>query len=257
MALINCTECGHRISDKASNCVRCGAPVVKKEIFKCFECGHEIEKGINTCQECGAEQDQAPKAEVNVEEKITRQIEEPKVEVKDFTEPLKQDIAKETKEGFKKEEPKVEEEKHEPKKEKEYVYVAPAPSKKWGCGKWVAIFLFIALIIAIAFIYLSQQGYNNRSMLNLPSTVDLSVACPYENVLFTSAVDLTVTNNGSRTHNGVTIRLTAYDKNDNIIKQKNVVFERTLEPYSSLSKPATLPAKTRRCDCVVESSNPY
>ncbi len=257
MALINCSECGHTISDKAINCVKCGAPVVKKEIFKCFECGHELEKGIDTCHECGAEQDQAPKEAGKEEEKIKVKKEVPQVEINDFTDPPKEEYGQETKKKFKEKEPEIEEKKHEHKKEKEYVYVTQVPAKKWKSGKRFAIFLFIALIIAIVFIYLSQHGYNKSSMLNLPHTVDLSVACPYENVLFTSAVDLTVTNNGSRTHNGVTVRLTAYDKNENIIKQKNVTFERTLEPYSSFSKPVTLPAKTRRCDCVVESSNPY
>lgn len=66
MALINCNECGAQISDKATTCIKCGAPVVKKEIIKCFECGTELEKGAKTCSNCGADQGASEQPVVSV-----------------------------------------------------------------------------------------------------------------------------------------------------------------------------------------------
>jgi len=55
MALINCSECGHQISDKAPNCVKCGSPNSPKiDLVICFECGFEIEKDEKSCKNCGA-----------------------------------------------------------------------------------------------------------------------------------------------------------------------------------------------------------
>ncbi len=51
MALINCNECGHQMSDKASCCPQCGAPVVKKTF--CDECGAEISPNALSCPKCG------------------------------------------------------------------------------------------------------------------------------------------------------------------------------------------------------------
>ena len=31
MALVKCKECGNAVSDKATTCVKCGAPVVKQQ----------------------------------------------------------------------------------------------------------------------------------------------------------------------------------------------------------------------------------
>ncbi len=117
--------------------------------------------------------------------------------------------------------------------------------------------LVIALMAAIGYIVLQKKGYDTNSIINTPQTVDLSVTCSEpSNALITSVVNVTVQNNSSRTHNDVTVRLTAYDSDGNIIKEKTTTFDRTLEPNSSLSKPVTLPARTKRCDCVIESSNP-
>lgn len=41
MALIKCYECGNEISDKASSCPNCGAPVVVHK-WRCSECGNMI-----------------------------------------------------------------------------------------------------------------------------------------------------------------------------------------------------------------------
>jgi len=56
MALINCEDCGTQISDKAISCIKCGAPVIKKEVISCFECQTELETGQKTCHKCGAVQ---------------------------------------------------------------------------------------------------------------------------------------------------------------------------------------------------------
>ena len=47
MALINCTECGREISDAATVCPHCGAPVVK-DVF-CPTCGAEIARPAVVC----------------------------------------------------------------------------------------------------------------------------------------------------------------------------------------------------------------
>lgn len=75
MALINCSECEAQISDKSTNCVKCGAPVVKKETFKCFECGTELEKGTKVCGNCGAEQEN--KSEIKEEKSLEKKISTP------------------------------------------------------------------------------------------------------------------------------------------------------------------------------------
>lgn len=51
MALIKCEECGKKVSDKASNCPHCGAPV---EVIKCEECGGVFSDNLESCPHCGA-----------------------------------------------------------------------------------------------------------------------------------------------------------------------------------------------------------
>lgn len=50
MALIKCTECGKEISDKATTCPNCGAPVGKKY---CSHCGSQIDLDCVVCPKCG------------------------------------------------------------------------------------------------------------------------------------------------------------------------------------------------------------
>ena len=50
MALITCPECGKEISDQASVCPNCGAPVAKKF---CQHCGEQIDKDCVICPKCG------------------------------------------------------------------------------------------------------------------------------------------------------------------------------------------------------------
>ena len=51
MALVNCSECGTQISDKAATCPHCGAPVVK--LVVCPECGNKVKEGASICPNCG------------------------------------------------------------------------------------------------------------------------------------------------------------------------------------------------------------
>lgn len=51
MALIQCKECGHEVSDKASACPNCGYPIGKRNY--CVECGQLIPEGVNVCPNCG------------------------------------------------------------------------------------------------------------------------------------------------------------------------------------------------------------
>ena len=52
MALINCKECGKEISDTATVCPHCGAPVVK-DVY-CRKCGTKIPENVQYCPNCGA-----------------------------------------------------------------------------------------------------------------------------------------------------------------------------------------------------------
>ena len=51
MALISCKECGKEISEFATNCPHCGAPVVK-DVF-CRKCGTKIPENVEFCPNCG------------------------------------------------------------------------------------------------------------------------------------------------------------------------------------------------------------
>jgi len=58
MALIACSECGARISDKAPMCVKCGCPVSKdahepKDTVTCISCGAEVSQIAVVCPNCG------------------------------------------------------------------------------------------------------------------------------------------------------------------------------------------------------------
>ena len=51
MALINCPNCGHQISDKAATCVSCGFALAS--VGKCKECGNFLDLGSKFCPKCG------------------------------------------------------------------------------------------------------------------------------------------------------------------------------------------------------------
>jgi hypothetical protein len=122
-------------------------------------------------------------------------------------------------------------------------------------------FLIFILILGCAgggiYIYLIQNGHTTESILNTPDKIDLSVNCsPIESLILTATAEVTINNSSIRNHKNVTVHITAYDKNGNIIKQKDTQFLRDLEPNGFLSKTITLPAKTVECDCVILDSNP-
>ena len=59
MAIINCSECGNQISDKAKKCIHCGKVFEEnttelKEMI-CEECGNAIPESSNVCPNCGCQ----------------------------------------------------------------------------------------------------------------------------------------------------------------------------------------------------------
>ncbi|MFH2141279.1 MAG: DUF4339 domain-containing protein [Bacteroidota bacterium] len=134
---------------------------------------------------------------------------------------------------------------------------ATTPKKKSKTGLTILIIiLIISVVLGGAYIYLINNGHNVESILNIPKKIDLKVICSnLENLIVSSSVDVTVSNSSGHDHRNVTIRVTAYDKKGNIVKQKETVFTRTLQSYGSLTKIVTLPAKAKTCDCIVLSSD--
>lgn len=123
--------------------------------------------------------------------------------------------------------------------------------------KFLIFLLTVALIGSGVYIYLIQNGHNLESIMNTPDKIDLSVNCDdMENLLLTTTVQVKVNNLSSRSHKDVKVKITAYDADGNIVKQKDISFLRELGPKGDMSKPVTLPAKTVSCDCVVLDSNP-
>ena len=54
MALIDCSECGNKVSDKALSCPQCGKPPPTKPLrLVCAECGQEVSDKAASCAECG------------------------------------------------------------------------------------------------------------------------------------------------------------------------------------------------------------
>lgn len=79
MALINCSDCNNQISDKATICVKCGAPVIVKETISCFECSTILDKGVKSCTHCGAIQPLVEKEVVTEKVKKPEIVSEPKI----------------------------------------------------------------------------------------------------------------------------------------------------------------------------------
>ncbi len=122
--------------------------------------------------------------------------------------------------------------------------------------KLLFIIILLALAGCIAYIVLQKNGFSDNSIVNLPETIDLTVSCSdVRDLLVTAEASISVKNSSSREYNHVTVRVTGYDNNDEITKEKSITFDRTLGPNSSLSKPVTFPARTKSCKCVIESFN--
>jgi len=52
MALIQCSNCGQMVSDKATKCPNCGTPIVVP--VKCKVCGELVSPNARACPNCGA-----------------------------------------------------------------------------------------------------------------------------------------------------------------------------------------------------------
>ncbi|QHV94947.1 hypothetical protein [Spirosoma endbachense] len=117
----------------------------------------------------------------------------------------------------------------------------------------IRLLLIVVVIGGIALYFMSQ--YNHTSFT--PQTIDLTVDCSeVDNVLVTSTVNVVVENLSSRSHNDISVKITAFDESGKLLKEKYTTFSRTLSPNSSFDKPVTLPAETKRCDCKIVSSHP-
>lgn len=104
---------------------------------------------------------------------------------------------------------------------------------------------------------MTKKGHDLESILNTPKKIELTAECTdLQNLLIVSTANLTVKNLLNRTHKDVTTRVTAYDINGNILKQRTILFDKTLRANSSLKKLIRLPYKTKRCDCVILNSFP-
>lgn len=54
MAIINCPECTHKISDQSVSCTNCGLPTSKMTfLIKCPECSESISNQSASCTNCG------------------------------------------------------------------------------------------------------------------------------------------------------------------------------------------------------------
>ena len=54
MALINCPECNHRISDKSASCPNCGLPSSKMMLLiNCPDCSEPVSNQSPRCSNCG------------------------------------------------------------------------------------------------------------------------------------------------------------------------------------------------------------
>jgi len=55
MAIMQCPDCGGKVSTKATSCPHCGAPVTgETPSLKCNECGTSMPANAKTCPACGA-----------------------------------------------------------------------------------------------------------------------------------------------------------------------------------------------------------
>lgn len=54
MAIIDCPECTHKISDQSLSCTNCGFPTSKmKFLIKCPECSESVSNRSISCTNCG------------------------------------------------------------------------------------------------------------------------------------------------------------------------------------------------------------
>lgn len=69
MSLIVCKECGKEVSDTASSCPHCGAPVVK-DVF-CTSCGTKFSGNSEYCPNCGTRANAPAKVDLGGKYRLT------------------------------------------------------------------------------------------------------------------------------------------------------------------------------------------
>jgi len=111
--------------------------------------------------------------------------------------------------------------------------------------KRIIIFIRVfALIVSGIIIYMMKKGHDLDSILNMPNKIDLRINCSeVENLLLASTVTVYVNNTSNRVHEDVVVRITGYDDEGIITKQKEITLIRTLQPKGEINRPITLPAK--------------
>ena len=74
MAIINCSECGNQISDKAKKCIHCGKVFEENTTelneMICEECGNTIPESSKECPNCGCPISSKPKFEFKLTKKV-------------------------------------------------------------------------------------------------------------------------------------------------------------------------------------------
>ena len=64
MALVSCPECGREVSEKATACPNCGAPLNGKKF--CKHCGEKIDNDCVVCPKCGKQVEQLNDSSKNI-----------------------------------------------------------------------------------------------------------------------------------------------------------------------------------------------
>ena len=122
--------------------------------------------------------------------------------------------------------------------------------------KWIIVIIIIVVVIGGALIFLSQNGYDTNTIINMRKTSDLSVDCSTITKAFGKQLTVSVSNRGDKTQNAIQVKIIAFDDNGNSVDEKTTTFERSLPPNSSFAKLVSVPKSTTRCDCVIQNSNP-
>ena len=69
MAMMECPNCGEKVSDKAKKCVHCGAVLIPEVKKYCQECGTELETEAEIGPNCGCPVEDKEKTE-NVPQQV-------------------------------------------------------------------------------------------------------------------------------------------------------------------------------------------
>jgi hypothetical protein len=137
------------------------------------------------------------------------------------------------------------------------VQVQAPPQRSSGLGTFGWIVILVLVFSLGAFGVLKYNGVSLEAALAKPKTYGLSVQCGgVTNLVVMSEVTLLVQNRSQSTHDGVTVRVTGFDKDGREVVSKLVTYALPIEPGGDLPKMVSLPAKVRTCDCEVVDSSP-